>query len=474
MEQSRRNFLKLCGAVGAGIGLASLAGESVGVKSMAYAAVDPSSLSWKQIRDECFTLSADYIYMNNSTMGPTLKTVQEHMNAVRTIFAEGCTIDRFMNEILLTLSPMREKMREVVNWHDDGAHKGRYIGNVDSVTEGMSLVANGIRFEQGDVILTTDHEHSGGRSMWELQCKRYGCELKQVPLLAQEDKKEGWKKAIIKRFESAFKSGNVKVLSFSWVTTSTGHVLPAKELCDMASHYGAISVIDAAQAFTILPIDVRQQGIDCDFMVVNGHKYLCGPIGSGFVCIHPRQMESFESFYSTVVDDNYYHPENPALNYPHRKGGLSAYTNVLPLMDALTFYQTLGAEKVYERLLKIGQWLRAGLSEYKEFDLVTPEESDISCVMTCFRVSGVAGFWETGRYGNYWVSSSENVYRQLKAKGIQVKNSTEGFDAASNTDVVRISPHYYNTPSELDALRVALCEIANVTLKDNKWPSFSG
>jgi len=444
MEQSRRNFLKLCGAVGAGIGLASWVGESAGLQSTACAATGLSGLSWEEIRKTYFTLSEKYIYMNNSTMGPTLKPVQVRMAEVQAIFSAGCTLDDFVYQVLMKLGPMREKLRQVVNAHIGEKPNGKYVANVDSVTEGMSLVANGISFNAGDVILTTDHEHSGGRTMWELQRDRYKAKVVQIPLLIEGQKEDEWKQGLLNRFERALKTNHAKVLSFSWITTSTGHVLPAKELCSLAKKYGAISVIDAAQAFAILNIDM--QDIDCDFLVMNGHKYLCGPIGSGFICIHPRQMEKFSSFYPTVVDENYYHPEAPANHLPHRKGGLAAYTNILPLYDALSFYQELGAATVYNRLSDIGQWLRAGLSNLANVEVITPSDPEISCVMTCFRVQG---------------KKSEDVYQTLKKPyGIQVKHSTEGDPDNDGDYLVRVSPHYYNTQDELVALAKALCEIA--------------
>ena len=62
---------------------------------------------------------------------------------------------------------------------------GKYVGMVSSVTEGMSLVANGLDISAGDAILTTDHEHTGGFTMWELQRDRYGATLLEVPLLVR-------------------------------------------------------------------------------------------------------------------------------------------------------------------------------------------------------------------------------------------------------------------------------------------------
>jgi selenocysteine lyase/cysteine desulfurase len=482
MEQSRRDFLKVVGKVTAGLGLTSLTGVQTPLTSGVRKASACSSgpVNWQDIRDNYFNLSRDYIYMNNSTMGPTLVPVSDRMAEVQKIFSAGCTLDKFSdfsdpNSILLQLSKVRTTMGSVVNT------ASTRIGMVDSVTEGMCLVANGLTFGRDDVIFITDHEHTGGRTMWEIQRDRYKAKLVQVPLLVDGVPEIHWKSDFLERFEDAIKyaDGTPKVLSFPWITTSTGHVLPAKELCDLAIKYKMISVIDGAQAFTILPIDFTAVG--CDFLVVNGHKYLCGPIGSGFVCVSPRvtslPSEGVAFFWPTVTDENYYQPTSSRYWNPQRKSGITPYTNVLPLYEALSFYQDLGGpppaqpgqnigpQAVYDRLLQIGRWLRAGLSARKyagKFELITPISSDISCVMTCFRIAGIP---------------SETVYSTLKDQyGIQVKHSTEGFPANPDTKVVngavRISPHYYNTSEEFNKLAIALCEIAQVNKK--YWPDFPG
>jgi isopenicillin-N epimerase len=487
MEQSRRDFLKVFGKATAGLGLASLTGVPLPLTSgvpTASACVGSGGIDWQEIRKQYFRLSRDYIYMNNSTMGATLKPVSDRMAEVQKIFSEGCTIDRFNSlEVVYILSWIRERFREVVNGYGGypTVSAGKYVGNVDSVTEGMSVVANGITFDSSDAIFITDYEHTGARTMWELQRDRYGAKLVTVPLIVAGEREDQWAGNLVQRFRTAMSNcpsgSSPKVLSFPYITTSTGHILPAKELCALASiEFDAISVIDAAQAFTILPINVID--LDCDFFVVNGHKYLCGPIGSGFICINPRQMSSF---WGTIVDDNYYYPSMPSRNYPQRKGGITPYTNIIPLLDALNIYDkgpqspptlppplvippydgfSIGADNVYDRLLQIGKWLRSGLSSFPtKFELITPQSDGLSCVMTCFRVIN---------------KSSESVYQDLKnIYGIHVKHSTEGFGTGPNVNgAVRLAPHYYNTEKEFKQLAKALCGIAGVSVKD--WPDFPG
>lgn len=447
---SRRDFLQLSGKGIVAAGIASLVLPHLSGCSSSHAATD--SDYWQAVRLNDFTLSSEYLYLNNSTFGTTLKSVQKRMAEVGDIMARGCWLDIFVEEIIRSLSPLYGSFATLVNAHTDPSSTGRYVASVTSVTEGMSLVANGLTFASGDVIITTDHEHPGGLTMWKLQADRYGGRVVQVPLLGPEDTEKTWRAGLIERFRAACAEagGSIRVVSFPAITCSTGHILPARELCALARSFGALSVIDGAQAFAVIPLDVKS--LDCDALVVNGHKYLCGPVGSGFLAIHPRMLSTLSSFWPTIVDDNYYNPLNPQRHFPHRKGGVQAYTNVLSLNEALAQVTKLGMDRIYDRLLDIGRRVRDDLSQYPDrFEVITPLDPSLSCVMTSFRVRGVL---------------SETVYQTLRDQyAIHGKHATEGFPADGAGMVngaVRLSPHYYLSESDVSRLLKALHEIAGI------------
>lgn len=449
-QYSRREFLETTGKGLVGATMASLLAANLpGCGSWADAA-DPGF--WESVRARDFTLNPDYLYLNNSTLGTTLRAVQERMAQVNRIFAAGCYLDTFLSQIILVQPQILASFITLVNGHVDPATPGRYAGFVASVTEGMSLIANGLTFSAGDVIITTDHEHTGASTMWQLQADRYGARVLQVPLLDPLDSEGSWRENLVERFRRACQTagGAVRVVSFPVITCSTGHLLPVRELCGVARGFGASSVVDAAQAFTVVPLDV--QAFDCDALVANGHKYLCGPVGSGFVTVHPRLLATLSSFWPSIVDTNYYNPGNPQRHFPHRKGGVQAYTNILPLAEALAQVARLGMETIASRLAEIGGRLRAALAAYPDrFELITPRDPASGIVMTCFRIRGLA---------------SQTVYERLRDQyAIHCRHATEGFpaDAAGTVNgAVRLSPHYYLTEAELSRTLGALYALAGM------------
>jgi cysteine desulfurase/selenocysteine lyase len=84
-------------------------------------------------------------------------------------------------------------------------------------------------------------------------------------------------------------SPKTKIAALSHVSNTLGTILPVKSMVEAARSYGAITVIDGAQAAPHVPIDVQDLG--ADFYAFSGHK-VYGPTGIGV--LHGRR-ELFES-----------------------------------------------------------------------------------------------------------------------------------------------------------------------------------
>src|SRR5215471_1135551 len=56
------------------------------------------------------------------------------------------------------------------------------IAFTQNATMGMSFIANGLDLSEGDEILSTNQEHTGGIGGWRLRAKRHGAVVKELPL----------------------------------------------------------------------------------------------------------------------------------------------------------------------------------------------------------------------------------------------------------------------------------------------------
>ena len=160
-----------------------------------------------------------------------------------------------------------------------------------NATEANSYIANGIDMKPGDEVLMTDQEHPSGEQPWRLKAKRYGIVVKMVTL----PKPVKNPAEVLNLFNDAI-TPRTRVMFFSHITTSTGVVLPAKELSALARSKGILSAVDGAHVPGMMPLNVHDIG--CDMYSASPHKWLQAPKGSGFLYVRD---EVIDQVWSTVT-----------------------------------------------------------------------------------------------------------------------------------------------------------------------------
>ena len=172
---------------------------------------------------------------------------------------------------------------------------------VRNATEANSYIANGIDMKAGDEVLMTDQEHPSGEQPWRLKAKRYGIVVKIVTL----PKPVTSPAQVLNLFSDAI-TPRTRVMFFSHISTSTGVVLPAKELSALARSKGILCAVDGAHVPGMMPLNVHDIG--CDMYSASPHKWLQAPKGSGFLYVRD---EVIDQVWSTVTTAGWDDPEDP-------------------------------------------------------------------------------------------------------------------------------------------------------------------
>lgn len=145
------------------------------------------------------------------------------------------------------------------------------IALTHNTTEGMNLVTLGVNWVHGDEAVTTNVEHPGVLLPLWIVRDRYGVTIKTADLLSgPSDPVDAVVRLITPR---------TKLISLSHVSYSTGDMLPVAEISAAAHERGVLVLVDAAQAFGAMDVDLAALG--ADFYSVPGQKWLCGPEGTG-------------------------------------------------------------------------------------------------------------------------------------------------------------------------------------------------
>ena len=77
-----------------------------------------------------------------------------------------------------------------------------------------------------------------------------------------------------------------KVVFLSHITSSTGLILPVKEIVDIAKAKGIISIVDGAHVPGQLPLSIKE--LDADFYTGAAHKWMMAAKGCSFLYAHKR------------------------------------------------------------------------------------------------------------------------------------------------------------------------------------------
>jgi cysteine desulfurase / selenocysteine lyase len=231
----------------------------------------------------------------------------------------------------------------------------------------------------------------------------------------------------------------------SWLSGARENI---REIGEIAHAHGSLLLVDSFHALGVFPFDVRREGID---VLVSGfYKWLCGPHGVACVYVRedvlPHLVPSFMGWHGikdNVADrvvegrDPFGVPfpldrAEPAPSATRFEWGTWAAVCVAGANEAMRFTQKTGGAERYKRIRGLREQVQAGLEEIGLKSLTpTADENEGSGIVT-FRAE----------------EEEEDTVSRLMKKDKIVTSSRFG--------CVRISPHFYNTPTEVDSLILAL------------------
>ena len=149
---------------------------------------------------------------------------------------------------------------------------------VPNATTGVATALESLRLRPGDELLTDDHEYNATLNALETVAQRARARVVRVsfplPIRHPEETVEALLAAVTPR---------TRVALVSHVTSPSGLVLPIETIVRELDRLGVDTLVDAAHAPGMLPVDVRALG--AAYWTGNGHKWLCGPKSAGVLCV---------------------------------------------------------------------------------------------------------------------------------------------------------------------------------------------
>jgi cysteine desulfurase / selenocysteine lyase len=298
------------------------------------------------------------------------------------------------------------------------------IAFVGSTTHGIGLVAEGFPWCDGDNVVTAEEEYPSNLYPWMNLASR-GVTLRTVP------SREG--RVHVEDLAAAMDS-RTRVLTISHVEFASGFRNDLDALGELCQRRGVALFVDAIQGLGPLTIDVTRTPID--FLCADGHKWLLGPEGAGFLYVRKSWIERLRplgvGWHSVTGSYNSPKPEFTLKPNAQRwEGGSYIMPGLQALAASLRLFHEIGPKAVSDRILDRAEQVRevARSAGWKVYGSERPDD-----------LSGIVPLTKEG-------VDPDGFARTARDRGIAL---------ACRRGRVRISPHVYNNADDLDRLREAL------------------
>jgi selenocysteine lyase/cysteine desulfurase len=293
-----------------------------------------------------------------------------------------------------------------------------------NTSEANNFVSSGLQLGPNDEVLVFSDNHPTNLSAWREKAKRFGYTVTTVqnvsPHPGHQFYLDAFSRAITPR---------TRVLGFTHLSSNSGDLFPAREICAMARERGVLTLLDGAQTFGAL--DVNLGDIRPDFYSGSAHKWPCGPKECGVLFVnkdvHDRIWPSVIGVYTGAV----------GISRKLEGMGQRDDARLVALAEAIRFREGIGRAVIDARVRELGQALMAGLRKLDGVTLWTDPEPSRSAQVVVFKPGGL----DPRRLGTA-LTEREGIVTTVRA----------GQDRPG----LRLSPHLYTTMAEIDRTLAAV------------------
>lgn len=315
------------------------------------------------------------------------------------------------------------------------------IAVTSSATASYALALSSFDFVPGDSVVTTSADYLSNRLMFEALAARRG-----VRVLEAADLPEGGVDP--DALAALVRSERPKLVAVTWIPTFGGLVQRAEDVGGVCLTEGVPYLVDACQAVGQLDIDAA--ALRCDFLAATARKFLRGPRGVGFLYVSDAALA--RGRHPLVVDmrgANWVTPGSYSLFDGARRFEQweQSYALTLGMGAAARYAMEAGVARTSVRAHTLAADVRRRIGAID--GLRSLDRGD--------RLSAIAAF-ECGD------PDASVVVRALRACGVNTSaqlsdENSVALERLGASSLLRVSPHYYNDESDLDALEDALREV---------------
>jgi selenocysteine lyase/cysteine desulfurase len=319
--------------------------------------------------------------------------------------------------------------------------RARNMAIVANATAGFVQSMSAFDFEPGDVIVTSRCDYTSYQIHFLALAKRLGVVVRHAADLPEGGIDPNAVNEMLRR-------ERVRLVHVSWIPTNSGLVQDVAAVGEVCEEAGVPFLVDACQAVGQIPIDVAQ--LNCDYLSVTARKFLRGPRGIGFLYVSDRALARGD--YPLFVDmrgarwadTNRFELVEDARRFEDWE---FPYALVLGLGAAARYAHEIGVGAGGARAMRLAATLRRELATIDGVRVL--DRGAEQCAIVTMDARG---------------RDASEIVTALARRGINTTASLRwygliDFAEKGTTSALRLSPHYYNSESEIDSAVAAVREI---------------
>ncbi|MFM2386128.1 MAG: hypothetical protein RL660_885 [Bacteroidota bacterium] len=362
-------------------------------------------------------LDSNIVYLNNGTMGPSPKPVVDAMlDGLQDVTQRGLYGRR-----------KQEAIDSLAAYFGVAADT---IGITHSTTEGINMMAQGLKLKAGDEVIITDQEHVGNAAPWLYRAQQSKLVIRSFSLGNTAEQTL----AAIKKLITA----KTKVIAVPHITCTNGQVLPIKAICALAKAKNITTCIDGAHTAGMLDVNLADLG--CDFYAGCCHKWLLAAQGTGYFYARPGSVGKIKQVFLGAEGIKEFETSKGTGTLTMREVtghnfmlGTQSGALLSSVTAATQLFQNYGKANVEQYVKGLTQYFYEGLKAIgNDIQILTPEEKQSRAAITSFR---------------FKKADTKKLWTELQNDGIITRYVPE-----SNLNAIRVSTHIYNTEQQLNDL----------------------
>lgn len=354
---------------------------------------------------ELFPVTRNVVYLNHAAVGPL--SIRAHEAMLRHATDQRDFGALHWRDWYAEIDAVRESAARLIGANADE------IAILKNTSEGLSFVAEGLRWREGDNVVTTAMEFPSNWTPWKrLEARGVECRVASEASVAEIEKHI---------------DNRTRIITVSSVAFHNGYTADLDAIGELCAKRNVLFCVDAIQSVGVLPIDVRRAKIH--FLAADGHKWMCGPEGAAifYVAAEVReQLDVLEIGWTNIERQGKFIGASTTLRDDARRfeaGSLNT-NGIYGLRASIDLLLETGIDAIAQRAIAVTTQLADAL-ETIGWQVASPRPI----------LSAILG------------ATPQNVEKSIL--WWHRKLEEEGIVTAPREGLVRFSPHFYNDADDV-------------------------